>query len=155
VAWFAGLTTPPPLSIADELGKSITSETHSEFERELQALLRRNKQRVERQDGDWFSLSAPSVSIIVDETLDRSLATVSEALLARFASRLGAFSESSYDYLCRNFLACDAELAISEDRVVVHFLTCPLQTVLRMAGFDDVDCRLPWLGWRTLEFRFY
>jgi hypothetical protein len=36
----------------------------------------------------------------------------------------------------------------------VRFLTCPLQTVLRMAGFDHNTWEVPWLENRKLEFHF-
>ena len=96
---------------------------------------------------------APRVSAAV-RRLSEALAPLSSYVLSRFAARLGAFAESSPDYLRRNFLECRAEVELFAGRVSVRFLTCPLQMVLRMAGYDQASPAVPWLKNRKLEFHF-
>ena len=88
------------------------------------------------------------------EAWGAALSPVSSALLRGFAARLGAFAESSPEYMRRNFIENRADIESSGERLSVRFHTCPLQMVLRMAGFDHSTWVLDWLGRRELAFRF-
>ena len=106
---------------------------------------------------DEEDAESPSLDSLALEALDAwsaALAAVSASLLQGFAARLGAFAESSAEYLRRNFVENRAALEFSGERLVVRFLTCPLQMVLRMAGFDHSKWVLDWPERRELEFQF-
>lgn len=87
------------------------------------------------------------------EDIDAALAPLAAEVLRRFAVRLGAFADSSPAYLRRNFLQAYAVAEVDTD-ITVRLLRCPLQMVLRMAGFESLTAVLPWLAGRTISFRF-
>jgi hypothetical protein len=82
---------------------------------------------------------------------ESAIRSIGAAVLRNFAERLGAFSDSSPDYLRKNFLRGRGVVSVSADRVVVRFIDCPMRIVLRMAGFDGAAIRMPWNGGRVLE----
>lgn len=86
-----------------------------------------------------------------DFTCSDELIAIGDELLHHFATRLGAFADSSPEYLRKNFLHCRGIVSISAARISVRFLTCPLRVVLRMAGFDAAPVPMPWNEGRMLE----
>ncbi len=82
---------------------------------------------------------------------DELLAPVASRLLRHFARRLGAFDGSSAAYLYRTFLRGDGVVTLSEKRIAVRFLTCPMRVILRMAGFGSEPLPLPWAAGARLE----
>jgi hypothetical protein len=102
----------------------------------------------------WFSLRSEAELFLPDHEWDLALSVVSSAVLRQFASKLGAFAESTPGYLCRNFLESHSEIEVFTNHISVRFLTCPLQMVLRMVGFDHTTWQMPWLEDRKLEFHF-
>jgi hypothetical protein len=100
-------------------------------------------------------LWAETNPLLSDRNLDQALAEVSGLALRWFSIKLGAFADSSPDYLRRNLWESQTEIELFEDRIEVHCLTCPLQMVLRMAGFDSNTWAVPWLSDRQLAFSFY
>jgi hypothetical protein len=159
----AGLSIPPNDVQLKQYCEGLTASMHEEFSSNFQArrseMLKRTGfvNEVEATgEHEWFSLfdAGAEGDVLRGRELDRALVPVSRAVLRAFASRLGAFADSSAEYLSRNFLECHAEILVSGERITIRFLTCPLQMVLRMAGFDHRTWELPWLGGRQLEFRF-
>jgi hypothetical protein len=174
LALLAWLSAAPADAELKQYCEGLTTLMHEDFSREFQSWRRESLNRRafiagqesrpsedergaegEGKDKDaWFSLFAQDEAVLPDPELDRALIPLSRAVLGSFAAKLGAFADSSPQYLSRNFLECHAEVLVSVDYVTVHFLTCPLQMVLRMAGFDQRTWALPWLENRQLEFRF-
>lgn len=101
---------------------------------------------------DALSLWSESDPIIDDRELDRLIGRLTWRVLDHFSSRLGAFAGSTPAYLRRNFFESYAEIEITDERIAIHFLTCPLGMVLRMAGFENMTPAPAWLGGRTLEY---
>lgn len=101
-----------------------------------------------------LQLCSADAPILTNPEWDRALAPVSELLLRWFTTKLGAFAGSSPEYIRRNFLESQVEIEVSEEEIMVEFLTCPLQMVLRMAGFEGRQWEVTWLGRRGLGFRF-
>jgi hypothetical protein len=165
LALLAGLPripTPPQLQ---EYATHLTSELHSacatqfqahqaEIARRLPRLPTRPEQQGSPYPVDLEVLCLNAVPFTGDREWDLTLAAISVATLYQFASKLGAFATSSPDYLRRNFLESQADVKLSDDRLTVHFLTCPLQLVLRMAGFDNTPWTIPWFNDRQLMFEF-
>ena len=99
-------------------------------------------------------LLAEQLSQWLDEGVDtdRVLEALGSTLLRHFASRLGAFADSSPEYLRRNFLGGRGVVTVSDTRVTVRFVDCPMRIVLRMAG-HDAAVRMPWNRGRVLELQ--
>jgi hypothetical protein len=166
LALFAGLPAPPALSQLERYTKMLTPGTHQTFIRTFQAhqteitnrpgffRLPQSMSSEVTDTSGWLSLCAGTEPFLSDREWDDALGMVSFTLLRRFASKLGAFAESSPAYLCRNFLESHAEIEVFADHITVHLRTCPLQVVLRMAGFDHNTWTVPWLENRKLEFHF-
>lgn len=162
---FTGLRDLPGSSDIEHYAEALTPETHADFARELKlheektARFRptasaRGKPPQQADDSAWFSLWSQEDATPSRRELARSVSWLSKSVLQRFAFKLGAFAESSPQYLSRNVFESNAEITFFEESILVDFLTCPLQMVLRMAGFDHTSCALPWLEDRRLEFRF-
>jgi hypothetical protein len=81
------------------------------------------------------------------------LAAAADAVLSRFARRLPGFSQSSPDYLRRNFLACRARVTFAPDVITAELGRPPLDLVLGMTGMARARLDLPWLDARPLELR--
>lgn len=158
LALFAGLATAPTRSYLGRYAELLTEEMHEKFRNlfwlHQAAVLKQTASRLDCDEvvdqSRWFSFGPETE----DEKWDQALQPVSRALIRLFTLRLGAFAESSPAYVSRNFLECRADVEISEEHIAVRFLTCPLQMVLRMAGFDHLTVALPWLRNRELEFHF-
>jgi hypothetical protein len=162
VLFCAGLDAPVTRAQLQSYGARLTAE----MGRQLALQFRRaqkaahvypptSRGQVETGDDEsWFSLTGAGLLPPAARAWETELARVSRAVLRRFAARLGAFAESSPSYLSRNFLHSRAEVRVSEERVRVHLLRCPLQLVLRMAGFEHDALALPWLDGRELAFTF-
>jgi hypothetical protein len=86
--------------------------------------------------------------------LDRTVAAFANAVLREFTARLGSFSESSVDFLVRNFFALTGEIADQPQAVTVTLATCPLQSLLRLTGFTASETSIPELANRPLHFVF-
>jgi hypothetical protein len=166
LALFAGLSKVPELTQLQRYVETFTPAMHAAFIEQFQVHLTEQLSHP-KQFGlaqlfssnaavslDWFSLCKESTSLLPDIQWDAALTAVSSTVLQAFAIKLGAFSDSSPAYLCRNFLESQAAIEISPHQLIVRFLTCPLQMVLRMAGFDRNSWEIPWLENRQLSFRF-
>jgi hypothetical protein len=166
LALFAGLPTAPTLAQLTHYAETLTPDMHEACSEMLQAYqveVSRHPGMIRSSQGwsaggaehvEQLLLSSEQESLPLDRDWDGILARVSAAVLSGFASRLGAFAASSPGFLRRNFLDSRAEVALSADRITVRFLTCPLQMVLRMAGFDHTTWTVPWLEDRELAFLF-
>lgn len=161
IALFAGLSSPPTGAQISQYSETLTPEMHKAFTEAFQARQIKDKTRPDilkpsepKNISEWFYLHSEANSFLINTEWDTALSTVSSTLLKWFASNLGAFADSSLEYLCHNFLKCHAEIEVSADRIAVYFLTCPLQMVLRLAGFDYTKWEVPWLKNRRLQFHF-
>jgi hypothetical protein len=164
LALFAGLGKPPKEEQLLKYSQSLTTAMHEAFRQQFQAhqqellsrprlfMLARNSSA--RVSSEWFSLCSESECLLTDSAWDATLTAVSAIVLRGFAAKLGAFADSSPPYISRNFLESRAEIQVYSDRIQVRFLTCPLQMVLRMAGFDHNTWEIPWLENRQLTFEF-
>lgn len=166
LALFAGLSKAPKFTELQHYAETFTPEMHTAFIERFQIHLREQLSRPEQfglarvfsstsnLSPDWFLLCSESDSLLPDAEWDAVLARVSGTVLQAFAAKLGAFAESSPTYLCQNFLESQAAIKLSQHQLIVRFLTCPLQMVLRMAGFDHNTWDVPWLENRQLSFQF-
>jgi hypothetical protein len=96
------------------------------------------------EEESWFTLAKPGGPLESFNQADEFLRPASRDLFESFVRRLGAFSASSPAYVYRNFLQGRGMVSISPGRVSVRFLTCPMRTVLRMAGFGNDSVAIPW-----------
>ena len=163
LAFFAGLSSIPTLSDCQDYAAVLTSARQVDCDRKFQDYLQTlrarsslfNYHRVLAADllpaPTWLSAGEP---LLPDPLWDTTLAMISATIVRGFALKLGTLGDSSPSYLCRNFLESQAEIEVSSAQIHVRFLTCPLQMVLRMAGFDDLTWEIPWLDNRQLTFEF-
>jgi hypothetical protein len=157
LATFAGLPDVPSAQLLREYCETLKPAMHRKFEEMLRPIVRKSQQLqagAKSSSEAWFTLCSGDEPILVEPQFDSALSGLSNAILQNFASKLGAFSDSSPPFLLRNFLASRAMVEVSDEDILVRFLTCPLQMVLRMAGFDQHRLLIPWAGDRNLEVRF-
>ncbi|MBD2207032.1 hypothetical protein H6G33_32280 [Calothrix sp. FACHB-1219] len=155
LALFAGLSQPPQLEILHNYLASLTTEMHAAFTNtfaeHLSKILKQPSLFIYRHT---LASASPMNLANSDRQWDSALVAVSSIILRGFTVKLGAFADSSPEYLRRNFLESRAEIEISHAEIRVLFITCPLQTVLRMAGFDSNTWEVPWLENRQLKLEF-
>jgi hypothetical protein len=161
----AGLLRPLDRSDLNTYGDTLTPAMHTEFRQAFLAHQTTITHQpylsiLERQAPpnskhlNALQLSSADPPLLGNPEWDQALAPASELLLRWFTTKLGAFAGSSPDYIRRNFLESQAEIEVSEEEIMVTFLTCPLQMVLKMAGFEGNCWQLEWLGGKVLGFRF-
>jgi hypothetical protein len=160
---FAGLAKAPEPGWLAEYVEQLTAELHGAFGQDLQAHCQRvirqpdlfayQRLSIPPEPSAWLSLHSALDSPVPNEAWDNAIRMMSAIALQGFATRLGAMTGSP-PYLSRNFLESEAEIWVSEGSIEVHFLTCPLQMVLKMAGFEHFRWQIPWLGNRELIFNF-
>lgn len=102
----------------------------------------------------WLSAGLTDPPISAPVAVAASLAEVSWTLGRWFAAGLGSLAASSPGYLARNFWQSPGCLVLSAERLQVRFTGCPLQVLLRLAGFASRSWPVPWLAGRQLEFAF-
>jgi hypothetical protein len=163
VLGFAGLAKIPESEWLLDYAARLTGEMHGAFEQDLlahcQQIIRQpdlfayQRLSIPPEPSEWLSLHPAPYSPVSDEAWDNALGVMSAIALQGFATRLGAMAGSP-PYLSRNFLESEAEIWVSEGAIEVNFLTCPLQMVLKMAGFEHFRWQIPWLGDRQLIFNF-
>ncbi|MFB2881584.1 hypothetical protein [Floridanema aerugineum] len=165
ITLFAGLSKTPNLSELQNYAATFTPTMHTAFIEQFQTHLCEQLNRPEHfalarlsatstLSFDWFSLCTESNSLLPDPEWDAALAMVSATILQAFSVKLGAFADSSPAYLCRNFWKSQSAIELSANQIIIQFLTCPLQMVLRMAGFDHKTWEVSWLENRQLSFQF-
>jgi hypothetical protein len=166
LALFAGLSHPPESSYLQEYAAALTPAMHEAFAQMFQAhynavsarpglfIYRRGISSEFADLSDWFSLYSDAEPLLPNPQWDLTLAIVSSVVLQWFVAKLGAFAGSSPPFISQNFLESQAMIEVSSVGVTVRFLTCPLQMVLRMAGFDHNSWEVPWLENRQLTFQF-
>jgi hypothetical protein len=163
VLGLAGLAQAPEPEWLLDYVALLTEEIHGAFRQDLLAHCQRvirqpdlfiyQRLSIPPEPSEWLSLHSATRSPLPDESWDRELGLMSAIALQGFATRLGAMAGSP-PYLSRNFLESEAEIWVSEGAIAVNFLTCPLQMVLKMAGFEHFRWQIPWLGNRHLIFNF-
>jgi hypothetical protein len=163
VLGLAGLAQAPEPEWLLDYAALLTEEIHGAFGQDLLAHCQRvirqpdlfvyQRLSIPPEPSEWLSLHSATHSPLPDESWDRELGLMSAIALQGFATRLGAMAGSP-SYLSRNFLESEAEIWVSEGAIAVNFLTCPLQMVLKMAGFEHFRWQIPWLGNRQLIFNF-
>ena len=165
VLGFAGLAQAPEPEWLADYEAQLTGEMHGAFGQALRAHCQQVIRQPDRfvyqrslsslpEPSEWLLLHTAPHSPIPDAAWDHALGVISAIALQGFAAILGALSGSSPSYLSRNFLECEAEIWVSEETITIHFLTCPLQMVLKMSGFEHFRWQIPWLGNRQLIFNF-
>lgn len=156
---FAGMSEIPSRLMVNQYCATLTPTMHSDFAEMVH--LAPKTSRADAASGShqpataaWFSIDGDGEAILAAPQFEAALSLLSLAVMQKFAYKLGAFFDSSPEYLYQNFLASRATVELSADSIVVRFLTCRLQMVLRMAGFDHHFWQIPWLEDRKLEFKF-
>jgi hypothetical protein len=159
---FAGLKQAPDVEWLAAYGAGLTVEMHETFGVDLVAHCGRVvAERFEYrgvadfgEPGECLRLHGVPGSPLADEVWDNTLGILSSIVLRGFGVRLGALGGSSPGYVSRNFLECGAVVSIGEAEISIGFLVCPLQMVLKMAGFEHFRWPVRWLGDRRLIFDF-
>jgi hypothetical protein len=90
----------------------------------------------------------------VDPPLSEELKQSAAALMRGLARRLPGLGKSSFGYLWSNVLNGGASVTVSNGKIVVDFAPRPLQIVLRMAGYKDLNLTPPWHGETEILLRF-
>lgn len=140
VQWIVGLERHPALEVLQKLSEAATDEMNAACWQSLMLF--------EPADHElaYFSLQGLTPAIITNPQFDRTWSIIACTVLRRFAQRLIGFDRGSAEYLYQNFLCGNASVRLAPDEISVQLAASPLQMILRMAGFDGLSYRLPWLN---------
>ena len=87
--------------------------------------------------------------------VDLNLTVMAAGLYRLLGERIGRDCQrQKAATLFQKFVKASAEISVDEREIVVGFGRRSHNPVLVKAGIGEDSCRIPWLGDRTLRFRF-
>jgi hypothetical protein len=108
------------------------------------------------EDGiDFFHMDALSSAVAMNVNCDLQLTLMASSLYRLLAVRVGnGYETSKSRQLFLDFINASADIAITEEAVVVKFQKRAHNPLLVAAGFDNMGIAVPWLGGKRLRFVF-
>lgn len=124
----------------------------------LAGLAPQEEEQARRAQVDWPDITQWAVSVgsrelaaqIPADLKSQPCSAVTFLVLRRFAAGLRGFAESSPGYLARQFINQPGQIHIDPESIHVYLSRAPLGVVLRVAGRDGEQGRIPWLADRML-----
>jgi transposase len=108
------------------------------------------------EDGiDFFHMDALSSAVALKVNCDVHLTILASSLYRMLANRIGAGYETAKSkHLFRDFVDATAAVTIGKQTIEVRFQKRAHNPLLRAAGFDRTDVRVPWLQGKSLRLVF-
>jgi hypothetical protein len=101
-----------------------------------------------------FHLNALSSGLPLNVDLDTTLTVIAGNLYRLLARQLPRYENATPDRIWRHFLNATGTLHITDDTITADLRLRTYHPVLIDAGLADHTTPIPWLGDRTLRFRF-
>ena len=102
-----------------------------------------------------FHMDALSAAVPMKVDVDLNLTVMAAGLYRLLAERIGQDCQrQKAATLFQKFVKASAEISVDEREIVVGLGRRSHNPVLVKAGIGEDSCRIPWLGDRTLRFRF-
>ena len=105
---------------------------------------------------DFFHMDALSAVVPPKVNVDIQLTLMASALYRLLANRAGReMKAAKVQTIFRKPVYASATVEITADEIVVSFGRRANNPLLIAAGYGDIRQKIPWLGDRTLRFRFF
>ena len=104
------------------------------------------------EDGiDFFHMDALSSAVAMKVNCDLQLTLMASSLYRLLAVRIGnGYEIAKSRHLFRDFIDASADVAITDEEIVVRFQKRAHNPLLIAAGFDKTDDRRPLAGWQAV-----
>jgi len=104
---------------------------------------------------NFFHMDALSSAVALKVNCDVQLTLMASSLYRYLGQQIGhGYVTAKSQQLFLDFIDAHATLLLDEQSLVVRFQKRAHAPLLRAAGFDTTDVRIPWLGNRRLQFQF-
>ena len=104
---------------------------------------------------NFFHMDALSASVPLKIDVDLQLTLMAETLYRLFAEHVGQGHQQHYPRtVFRKFINASAQVSIDDHFITVRFGRRANNPFLINNGFADTSCVIPWLGHRSLRFKF-
>jgi len=104
---------------------------------------------------DFFHIDALSSSVAMKVDCDLQLTLMASSLYRLLGAQVGEGYETAQSrHIFRDFINATAQIAVSNDDVLVRFQKRAHNPLLIAAGFGKIAIRVPWWGNRKLKFQF-
>ena len=105
---------------------------------------------------DFFHMDALSAAVPLRVNVDVQLTLMASALYRLLANRAGRGMEAAKaQTIFRKLVHASATVEITADEIIVSLGRRANNPLLIAAGYGDIAQKIPWLGDRTLRFRFF
>ena len=129
----------------------------NQLKRSAAKLISRYAQRMLIENGiedeiDFFHIDALSSTVALKVNCDLQLTLMGSSLYRLLASEIGqGYERAKSQHLFHDFVEASADVMITERKVVVRFQRRAHNPLLRAAGFDNTDVKVPWFGGKRLQ----
>lgn len=103
---------------------------------------------------DFFSLNALSSPAIVKVDFDIAMTLIANTLYKILSSKFKLFDKAKPKTIYRNFIECNAKIAISSDKVNVRFSKKSFNPMIMEWVASLQELRAPWMNNRIIEYSF-
>ena len=104
---------------------------------------------------NFFHMDALSSAVALKVNCDVQLTLMASSLYRYLGQRIGhGYETAKSEKIFRDFIDANGTIILDERTVVVRFNKRAHNPFLVAAGFDTTDLRIPWLGYRRLQFQF-
>lgn len=104
---------------------------------------------------DFFHMDALSSAVAMKINCDLQLTLMASSLYRIFAQDIGnGYQRAKARRVFRDFIDASAHVMVDANDITVRFQKRAHNPLLIKAGFDKINCRLPWLGNKRLSLVF-
>jgi hypothetical protein len=104
---------------------------------------------------DFFHIDALSSSVAMKVDCDLQLTLMASSLYRLLGAQVGEGYETAQSrHIFRDFINATAQIAVTDEDVLVRFQKRAHNPLLIAAGFGKTATRIPWWGNRRLKFQF-
>lgn len=153
-----GYEGPVREMVITELGhEEPTLLITNQLSRSAPLLIRRYAQRMiienSIEDGiDFFHMDALSSAVAMKVNCDLQLTLMASSLYKLLGTQIGhGYQNAKSRHIFRDFIDATAAIEIGPEEITVTFQKRSHNPLLRSAGFDKEDVRIPWLGEKRLR----
>ena len=131
----------------------------NDFKSSVKELLTRYARRmiIENAIADavhFFHIDALCSSLNIEVDFSVAVTVVADMLYRRFAKKIRGFEDATAKQLFRKFINASATVTIDRRQIYVSFNRRAHNPLLMAAGFESLECRVPWLSGYRLRFGF-
>ncbi|MEW6552649.1 MAG: hypothetical protein AB1389_11105, partial [Campylobacterota bacterium] len=104
---------------------------------------------------DFFHMDALSSAVAMKVDCDLQLTLMAGSLYRLIGSQIGnGYNTAKSRHIFRDFINATAQISIEKEEILVRFQKRAHNSLLKAAGFEEIETPIPWLGNKILRFIF-